>query len=203
MFFTDHGSNVAVQVDVLTLVCTFHAYVKLLPIINTLRMCNSYGRDAAVTKLPREIVKLIEDHVTYEERLRIRRIYHPTFRCYQHVCDPEEHIDEERYLRFSEGGIEENYHEWKWGVSKEEIRAMNRYERLKAEMEIETDYWDYIHERLQHDFEKAHVSPNDQSWQLHESIQAIRELSHQALQVRHLDNKRAPRRFGCEPFLEK
>lgn len=136
----------AVQVDIPTLVSNFEAYVNLLPVISTLRLCHRFGKDAAITKLPTELVRWIEDSLTYEERLNQCRSRHQNLRCHQHLCDPIEHCDEEAYRSFYHGKPRMYFHEHQWGVSETEIERMIHYEKLVAEFEHDPEYWDYVHD---------------------------------------------------------
>ncbi|KAI7154133.1 hypothetical protein KC343_g14268 [Hortaea werneckii] len=85
----------AVPVEVEVLGAHLEAYVNLQPTINTLRMCHRFGKgdQAAITKLPVELLNEIEDILMEEERRKRREEWETDFRCFQLHCDLRDHID--------------------------------------------------------------------------------------------------------------
>lgn len=77
-----------VPVPVARLGVHLQAYVDLLPVINTLRLCNRYGKgmQVAVTKLPVEIVTVIERYLIDDTRAQLRDVWEAAFRCWEHRC---------------------------------------------------------------------------------------------------------------------
>lgn len=72
------------------------AYVQLQPTINALRLCNRYGKgdQAAVTKLPAELVAEIEGHLVEAERKVQRKNWRTDFACFQGLCKPIDHLSD-------------------------------------------------------------------------------------------------------------
>lgn len=65
----------AVPVEVEVLGAHLEAYVNLQPTINTLRMCHRFGKgeQAAITRLPVELLSEVEDLLMGEERQKTRK----------------------------------------------------------------------------------------------------------------------------------
>ncbi|KAI6868842.1 hypothetical protein KC338_g3800 [Hortaea werneckii] len=85
----------AVPVEVEVLGAHLEAYVKLQPTINTLRMCHRFGKgdQAAITRLPVELLSEVEDLLMQEERRKTREEWETDFRCFQLQCDIRDHCD--------------------------------------------------------------------------------------------------------------
>ncbi|GAB1733579.1 hypothetical protein NU195Hw_g1766t1 [Hortaea werneckii] len=83
----------AVPVEVEVLGAHLEAYVNLQPTINTLRMCNRFGKgdQAAITKLPVELLNEVEDILMEEERRKTRKEWEADFRCFQLHCESRDH----------------------------------------------------------------------------------------------------------------
>jgi len=90
----------ATPVKIETLGAHLEAYVNLLPIINTLRVCNRYGKGpkAAVTRLPPELVDAIEQYLITTERLRLLEEWTSLPKCWYEECEPHEHFTEQELL---------------------------------------------------------------------------------------------------------
>lgn len=86
--------SVAVPVEILG--AHLQAYVLLQPTINTIRLCNRFGKGpkAAITKLPIEIVAEIEAYVTEHEREEQRQNWKKDFACFQGLCKPIDHMSD-------------------------------------------------------------------------------------------------------------
>ena len=90
------------------------AYVRLLPVLNTLRLCNRFGQGpkAAVARLPVELIEQIEGHIIDDERKEQRKEWCRGLRCWEGRCEPEEHISLENWtgklgeslINLAEGG---------------------------------------------------------------------------------------------------
>jgi hypothetical protein len=93
---------IAVQVNVVHLGAHLEAYVNLLPMFNTLRLCNRFGRgpESDITRLPPELISIIEDFLLLEERSKTSAAWHTDFSCYQLLCDPEDHITTEQFEQY-------------------------------------------------------------------------------------------------------
>ena len=74
------------------------AYLTLLPTINALRACHRYAQDKPVSRLPVELVTIIEDFLIAEEREKKSLEWNRDFRCFQQDCDfddESEHFSED------------------------------------------------------------------------------------------------------------
>lgn len=78
--------------------CKLDAFRKALPTINSLRLCNRFGKgeNTGITKLPRELIGFIEEellelHREHEEN----RLYgwSKTYCCFEGSCRPSDHLD--------------------------------------------------------------------------------------------------------------
>lgn len=132
----------AVPVKVEQLGAHLEAYVNLQPTLTTLRLCNrfGYGEKVFITRLPVELVKNIEDCLMSEEREKTRKEWAADLRCFEHRCEPKDHLSPDD-----------------WEVAREEIRDRDPYfnkdwygkertedERVNAYMrDVE---WEYDHE---------------------------------------------------------
>lgn len=117
----------AVPVEVEVLGAHLEAYVNLQPTINTLRMCHRFGKgdQAAITRLPVELLSEVEDILIEEERRKRREEWETDFRCFQLHCEPGDHYslceledltrDIERDVRRACGGkclSQKDHNEW-------------------------------------------------------------------------------------------
>ena len=78
------------------------AYINLIPIVNTLRLCHRYGKGphASIAKLPVELVASIEDYLVAAERKKTRREWAQDFKCFQLLCWPEDHLTTKQHKRY-------------------------------------------------------------------------------------------------------
>lgn len=78
------------------------AYARTLPTITTLRLCNRFGTgdDCHISRLPVELVKLIEDHIIEPERKDALEIWSQTLKCGEGRCEPFKHYGDEDLYRF-------------------------------------------------------------------------------------------------------
>ncbi|KAI7215306.1 hypothetical protein KC333_g5531 [Hortaea werneckii] len=131
----------AVPVQVEVLGAHLEAYVNLQPTINTLRLCHRFGKgdQAAITKLPVELLSEVEDILMAEERRKTREEWETDFRCFQLHCEPYEHFDA--------GEIKEV----KRKLKREALRTWaSGCEWKKAYKDfLEQDLYDYIEENFQ------------------------------------------------------
>ncbi|GAB1730041.1 hypothetical protein NU195Hw_Modified_202t1 [Hortaea werneckii] len=94
--FLDAGLAWAVPVRPDTLGAHLEAYAAGLPAITALRLCHRFGTgDAAhITRLPRELILLIEEHVhaaNWHLRSKPDCEWRSTFTCFQSRCEPRKH----------------------------------------------------------------------------------------------------------------
>lgn len=84
----------AVPVKVERLGAHLEAYANLQPTLTMLRLCNQFGRgdEAAITRLPVELVKNVEDHLMSEERKKTRKEWTADLRCFENTCEPRDHL---------------------------------------------------------------------------------------------------------------
>ena len=96
-----------VSVDILG--AHLQAYAELQPVLNTLRLCNRFGKGdhAAVSQLPIELVNVIEDYLLETTRDELRQQWTASLICWTNRCSPADHITlEERielYYDFFDG----------------------------------------------------------------------------------------------------
>lgn len=86
----------SVDVPVETLGAHLQAYVELQPTINTLRLCNRFGQgpQAAITRLPVELVAEIEGYLMDNERAKQLDNWSKDFKCFQGLCKPIDHLSD-------------------------------------------------------------------------------------------------------------
>lgn len=76
------------------------AYAKAKPIINALRLCNRFGKGekAAITKLPAELLLIIESYHVENCRRWRRYMWTQLFKCWENRCSPIEHYSPTKHL---------------------------------------------------------------------------------------------------------
>lgn len=86
----------SVPVPVEILGAHLQAYVLLQPAIRMIRLCNRFGKgpQAAITKLPIEIVTEIEAYLSEHEREEQRHNWKTDFTCFQGLCSPLDHMSD-------------------------------------------------------------------------------------------------------------
>jgi len=87
----------AVPVNVVDLGASLKAYVDTLPTVNTLRLCNCFGKgpNAFITKMPVELVKAVETHVVKPARAKVATDWERDFRCFQQECSMTDYLSRE------------------------------------------------------------------------------------------------------------
>ena len=67
-----------------------------------MRLCNRFGRGphAYITTLPAELISIIEDFLTVEERAKLFRQWSTDFKCYRLLCDPVDHITNAQFKKY-------------------------------------------------------------------------------------------------------
>ncbi|KAF7195747.1 hypothetical protein HII31_02882, partial [Pseudocercospora fuligena] len=92
----------AMPVDIVQLGAHLEAYDTVQPMINTLRLCNRFGRGdkAAITKLPVELVLRVEEYLMIEERVKLLNAWATDLRCWKGQCRPIEHMSNAQILKY-------------------------------------------------------------------------------------------------------
>lgn len=96
----------ATPVDPVALGAHFEAYVNLKPTFHTLRLCNRFGKSpkAAVSRLPAELINIIEKFMATGERTKQLDLWKRDFKCWENDCKIIDHFSTELLL--------EVYNEW-------------------------------------------------------------------------------------------
>ncbi|KAH0016090.1 hypothetical protein KCU78_g7975, partial [Aureobasidium melanogenum] len=86
-----------IPVDPVDFLCNLDAFRKVLPTINTLRLCNQFGKgkNAGITKLPKELIEFIEEELLTLHRRQERRFFGwcQKYRCFEGSCRASDHMD--------------------------------------------------------------------------------------------------------------
>lgn len=82
----------ATPVDPVSLGSHFEAYINLRPTIHTFRLCNRFS----ATRLPIELMAIIEDYLMEDEREKCQCIWACAFACWEGRCDIEDHFTAEK-----------------------------------------------------------------------------------------------------------
>lgn len=84
----------AIPVHAADLGAHLEAYVDALPTLTTLRLCNRYGKGDRVfiSKLPIELVKLVEHHLVQPIRERHCVCWRRDLKCFELKCDMLDHL---------------------------------------------------------------------------------------------------------------
>ncbi len=92
----------AIPVRVELLGAHLTAYLELLPTLCALRLCHRYGRgyEVNLTRLPIELLSAIEDLLFAEACVPHVEAYKKDFRCFQHHCNPIDHMTEEQMVEW-------------------------------------------------------------------------------------------------------
>lgn len=87
----------AVPVKVNELGARLQSYLETKPSIDTLRLCNRFGKgnNVFVTSLPAEVLELIVQHVRWMDFESNLEQWTQNQRCCEGDCDPPEHFTEE------------------------------------------------------------------------------------------------------------
>jgi hypothetical protein len=90
----------AIPVDAAQLVAHVEAYIRTLPVVNTVRACNRFGKgpQCHIRKLPVELVQNILDYHVSAMRKRKRKKCVKLLRCYEDSCTIFDHYSR-KYLR--------------------------------------------------------------------------------------------------------
>lgn len=96
----------ALPVKVEVLGAHLQAHEELQPGLDALRLCNRYGKRprAYITKLPVEVVDLIEVFLTQAKRAKILPEWVQALRCWEDKCQPIEHMDDATILQIYNSG---------------------------------------------------------------------------------------------------
>lgn len=105
----------AVPVDIVSLGAHLEAYIKLRPILQSLRLCNRFGKTdghaAAVTRLPYELIDSIEATLIDQAREDAAPSWELEYKCYTNTCDILDHLTDdeltEMYCDVFDEAIEE------------------------------------------------------------------------------------------------
>lgn len=90
--------NRGIPVNPAELLCNLDAFRKAIPTIETLRLCNQFGKgeNAGVTKLPKELIGYIEEELLVllrQEERHADRSWVKRFCCFEGTCRPSDHMD--------------------------------------------------------------------------------------------------------------
>lgn len=90
----------AVPVHVLDLGASLKAYIDTLPVTNQLRLCNRFGQgnQAFITKLPVELLGLVEYYVKRPVRKGFRAGWKKDLKCFEQKCSFLDHLSWEQKL---------------------------------------------------------------------------------------------------------
>lgn len=77
------------------------AYNEVLPTINTLRLCNRFGRGdhAIISKLPIELLSEIELYIIEDTRAECRKEWSALYSCWRNKCLPTDHFTKNECVR--------------------------------------------------------------------------------------------------------
>lgn len=84
----------ATPVKVEVLGANLEAYINLLPIIQTLRLCNRFGRGAPISRLPAELLLLVEDVLVAQEREITQKAWTRDYQCFSSRCADDDHFSQ-------------------------------------------------------------------------------------------------------------
>ncbi|KAH0293245.1 hypothetical protein M436DRAFT_81144 [Aureobasidium namibiae CBS 147.97] len=137
LYFVSGAAGIPVNpVDFL---CSFNAFRKAIPTINTIRLCNQFGRreNAGLTKLPKELIALFRR----EEKSAVDG-WANAYKCFEGTCRLHSHVEQVRPKIFSDSEIEDVkrqilYNHPKW-QTKDGVALPERYqERFEDEVALQ------------------------------------------------------------------
>lgn len=147
------------KVNPATLGAHLEAYINLLPKINTLRLCNRFGKgdDVVINRLPVELVKHIECYMADDEREDTLGPWVMSWLCFMATCDATDHYGTEELTRLHEHYFPRRILDDKGGskhhLTAEEMEdlegtfADDEYERF-GEVLPGIEYWRVRHDQL-------------------------------------------------------
>ncbi|KAK3638332.1 hypothetical protein LTR56_013161 [Elasticomyces elasticus] len=139
-----------VQVNAAHLVTHIEAEAQLYPVTETLRLCHIFGTgdDALITRLPKELVDMIEDELVAESvstRTQRQEAATKMSECFGQRCSPlDDHASEDTILEI----VNETF--TRWGEETVDSLLDDRVDGAKAYMrdnsyEWEEDFWHESH----------------------------------------------------------
>ncbi|KAK4545954.1 hypothetical protein LTR36_002518 [Oleoguttula mirabilis] len=98
----------ATPVNALTLVAHLGAQIKLQPTIDTIHLCNRFGRgnNATITKLPTEIIEQIDGCLINAERERLKEDAAKEYACWIGRCKPTDHLSADQCISIYDAKID-------------------------------------------------------------------------------------------------
>lgn len=93
------------QVSPVQLLAHLHAYTEIKMILRALRVCNNSqitDPDVHVTKLPKELIAMIENTVVQPIHMRQMKELAPEYNCYMDRCSGPDHFSTEELLLIHE-----------------------------------------------------------------------------------------------------
>ncbi|KAK6006155.1 hypothetical protein QM012_006565 [Aureobasidium pullulans] len=87
-----------ISVDPVDFLSNLDAFRKALPAIHSLRLCNQFGQGekAAITKLPRELIEVIEEELLalhHQQEKSLLFGWSQKYRCFEGSCRASDHMD--------------------------------------------------------------------------------------------------------------
>ncbi|KAK4891742.1 hypothetical protein LTR27_009750 [Elasticomyces elasticus] len=131
-----------VQVNAAHLVTHIEAEAQLYPVTETLRLCHVFGTgdDAHITRLPKELVDMIEDEVVAESvstRTQRQEAASKMSECFGQKCSPlEDHASKETQLAI----VNEAF--TRWGEPTVDSLLDDTVDGAKAEIRDDCDDWE-------------------------------------------------------------
>lgn len=105
----------AIPVDIQLLGPHLEAYVQIRPVLHQIRLCHRFGRgaNAHLHKLPQELLEMVVDNLLQSNRDEFAAYseWSEPFRCYQRLCEPIDHFDEEEFQEAREQALVELFEE--------------------------------------------------------------------------------------------
>ncbi|KAG9518736.1 hypothetical protein KCV07_g5331, partial [Aureobasidium melanogenum] len=113
-----------IPVNPVDFLCNLDAFHKALPTINSLRLCNQFGKgeNAGITKLPKELIEFIIEELLTLHRGHEENLLHgwsKTYCCFEGSCRPSDHVDGgdldmwEDVVESAETDLLKAHHEWR------------------------------------------------------------------------------------------
>lgn len=103
------GMAWGVPVQITELGAHLQAYVEMQPTIAAIRLCNRLGQGPAayITKLPVELVYMVEEMLMHDVRRRAECTWEESFECFEDRCRPIDHLQQDyhkdMYYRITDG----------------------------------------------------------------------------------------------------
>ena len=112
--------------------------------LNALRLCHRYGQGehAIITKLPVELVTIIEDYVVADARGSALPSWRASFNCWRGLCQPTDHLDRAEVIVAARQclGLEP---QWSGDLTDSQSKRINKYMHYCIKRNVKDEMYNF------------------------------------------------------------